>query len=67
MGRLRRLERPARSPTSTAVGPARTWARAVGYRFSSPTSVELLLGSLTATTFGWPDERWSAGRPCRST
>jgi outer membrane protein assembly factor BamB/subtilisin family serine protease len=31
----------------------------VGYRFSSPTSVELLLGSLTASTFGWPDERWT--------
>jgi hypothetical protein len=33
---------------------------AVGYRFSSPTSVELLLGSLGATSHGWPDERWTA-------
>jgi outer membrane protein assembly factor BamB len=33
---------------------------AVGFRFSSPTSVELLLGSLGATTHGWPDERWTA-------
>jgi hypothetical protein len=32
---------------------------AVGYRFSSPASVEVLLGSLSATTYGWPDERWT--------
>jgi outer membrane protein assembly factor BamB len=33
----------------------------VGYRFSSPTSVELLLGNLTPTTSdgAWPGEGWS--------
>ncbi len=32
---------------------------AVGYQFSSATSVELLLGSLAAVTHGWPDSRWT--------
>jgi outer membrane protein assembly factor BamB/subtilisin family serine protease len=31
----------------------------VGYQFTSPTSVEVLLGSLAAVTHGWPDERWT--------
>jgi outer membrane protein assembly factor BamB/subtilisin family serine protease len=31
----------------------------VGYRFSSPTSVEVLLGSLTANTHGMPGNRWT--------
>jgi outer membrane protein assembly factor BamB len=32
---------------------------AVGYQFSSATSVEVLLGSLAAVTHGWPDARWT--------
>ncbi|QSB16300.1 carboxypeptidase regulatory-like domain-containing protein [Natronosporangium hydrolyticum] len=31
----------------------------VGYQFTSPTSVELLLGGLAASGHGWPDERWT--------
>ena len=32
---------------------------AVGYQFSSPSSVDVLLSSLAASTYGWPDERWT--------
>ncbi|HEX6338984.1 MAG TPA: carboxypeptidase regulatory-like domain-containing protein, partial [Jiangellaceae bacterium] len=38
---------------STSLGDA------VGYRFSSPASVDVLLGSLAASTYGRPDERWT--------
>ena len=31
----------------------------VGFRFTSPTSVHVLLASLGASSFGWPGERWS--------
>lgn len=33
---------------------------AVGYRFTSATSVEVLLGSLSSSSNGSPDERWTA-------
>jgi outer membrane protein assembly factor BamB/subtilisin family serine protease/protocatechuate 3,4-dioxygenase beta subunit len=33
---------------------------AVGFRFSSPTSVELLLGSLVAGIRGFPGDKWTA-------
>ncbi|HEU4543418.1 MAG TPA: carboxypeptidase-like regulatory domain-containing protein [Jiangellaceae bacterium] len=32
---------------------------AVGYQFSSPASVDVLLGGLAASIYGWPDERWT--------
>ncbi|TDE10097.1 carboxypeptidase regulatory-like domain-containing protein [Jiangella asiatica] len=34
---------------------------AVGYRFSSPTSVEILLGGLAASSYGRPGDGWTAG------
>ncbi|RIQ31190.1 PEGA domain-containing protein [Jiangella rhizosphaerae] len=43
-----------RSSGGTALGDA------VGYRFTSASSVEILLGGLAASTYGRPGDRWTA-------
>jgi hypothetical protein len=44
-----------------ARGTGTDLGEAVGYRFTSATSVELLLGGLAATSpYGYPDTRWTA-------
>jgi outer membrane protein assembly factor BamB/subtilisin family serine protease len=39
--------------------PGADLGQAVGYKFTSPSSVEVLLGSLTANTNGFPGVRWT--------